>query len=280
MIQAVSQCFTRLTYKAGSIGILITITIVATVLLAPMLIGSSNSQMYTERLEAPSYRHFFGTDHLGRDQLRSIVDGARRSLLVGFAVAIVSGAIGGVLGLASGYLGGWIDLITQRMIDSMMALPLLVLALAIVTVVGPSAIAVTISLAVAFSPLPARVARTGALSIRAEGYVQAARSIGADPLSILIRHVIRNAAGPFVIVVAAQVGTAILSEASLSFLGFAGTGPSLGTLLGGEVQFYMHTAPWLIIFPGLTLGAIVLGVNLMTDGLASAINPSIRRLSS
>ena len=253
-------------------------TLAVLLALAPLAVASPEAQRLDERLEPPSIGHPLGTDQLGRDLLSRVLHGARRSFVVGAAVAAIAGASGGAVGLLGGYTGGRFDLVTQRIVDALMALPLLVLALAIVASLGQSTVAVVLSLAIAFAPLPARVARAAALSLRGEGYVEAAVAIGASPTAILIRHVTRNAAGPWLIVVSAQVGAAILAEASLSFLGLGGgRGASLGAMLAGEVQIYMHVAPWLAAFPGLALALVVLGANLLGDGLDSALRPAARR---
>jgi len=259
----------------GRVGLLLLGVLVLLAVLAPALAGPPDLQDLAERLRGPTVAHPLGTDQLGRDVLSRALHGVRHSLVTGFLVAAASGLLGGAAGLAGGYRGGWLDTLIQRAIDTLMALPLLVLALAVVAALGPSRWGVTIALAVAFTPIAARIARAGARSVRSAGYVQAARTTGAGTTAVLARHVVPNAAGPWLIVVSAQVGAAILAEASLGFLGLGGSGTatSLGAMLGGEAQTYMHGAPWLIVWPGLMLALLVLSANLLGDALAGALDP-------
>ncbi|MBM3957710.1 MAG: ABC transporter permease subunit, partial [Gemmatimonadetes bacterium] len=210
------------------------------------------------------------------DVLSRVLNYARHSLATGFLVAAAAGLLGGLAGLAGGYLGGWADTVVQRLVDALMALPLLVLALAVVAALGPSRWGATVALVVAFVPVPARVGRAGVRPLRTAGYVEAARVSGAGASRVLSRHVLPNAAGPWLIVVSAQVGGAVLAEASLGFLGLGGAGAagSLGAMLGGQAQTYMHAAPWLVICPGAVLVLLVLSANLLGDALAGALDPA------
>ncbi|MEX0761171.1 MAG: ABC transporter permease [Dehalococcoidia bacterium] len=225
------------------------------------------------RLAGPSISHPLGTDHLGRDLLGRVAGAARGSVTVGLSVAAISGIVGGLLGLASGYIGGWLDLVLQRVVDSLMAIPLVVLALAVVAAVGPGRGGVIAALSVAFIPLAARVARSSALSIRQSAYVEAARAMGAGDTAVILRHVLPNAAGPWMVVVSAQVGGAVLAEAALSFLGAAQGGGSLGAMLGREAQTYMYASPWIVVWPGLALALVALAMNLAGDAVADASTP-------
>ena len=266
---------TALRRADGRAGFVLLGLLLVAAVLAPALGGSLDAQELAVRLEGPSITHPMGTDHLGRDMLSRVLHGARHSVSTGFLVAAGAGLLGGLAGLAGGYLGGWVDGLVCRLIDMLMALPLLVLALAIVAALGPSRWGVAVALAVAFSPVTARVARAGARSVRAAGYVAAARVAGAGSAAVLRSHVLPNAAGPWLIVVSTQVGAAVLAEASLGFLGLGGAGASasLGAMLGGEAQTYMHGAPWLVVWPGAVLALLVLSANLLGDAFAGALDP-------
>jgi peptide/nickel transport system permease protein len=222
-----------------------------------------------------------GTDHLGRDLAARLAAAMRGSLAMAGLAALISGAAGGVIGLASGYAGGWVDMAVQRATDGVMALPLIVLALAVVAATGPSKTGIVAALSVAFIPLTARVARASALTLRTAAYVDAARATGATGRHTVMKHVIPGAAGPWAVVVAAQAGGALLAEASLSFLGLAPAGTlSLGGMLGREAQVYMHSSPWIIVWPGLALVLATLSANLIGEGLADLSGwRSLRRVS-
>jgi len=269
----VARAALRRTDGRGGLALLGVLLLAA--IFAPALAGPPDVQELTVRLQGPSVAHPVGTDYLGRDVLSRALHGVRHSLATGFLVAAAAGLLGGMAGLAGGYLGGWLDSLVQRLIDTLMALPLLVLALAVVAALGPSRWGVTAALIVAFAPVNARVAHAGARSLRSAGYVEAARVTGAGNAAVLWKHVLPNAAGPWLIVVSTQVGAAVLAEASLGFLGLGGAGAaaSLGSMLGGQAQTYMHGAPWLVIWPGVVLALLVLSANLLGDALAGALDP-------
>ena len=235
------------------------------------------AQDLAARLSGPGSGHLLGADHLGRDLLARVAEAMRSSIGVAAAAALISGVAGGALGLVSGYARGWLDLSVQRAVDALMSLPLVVLALAVVAATGPTSAGVIAAISVAFTPLTVRVARASAISLRSAGYVEASTAAGAGPAATLLRHVLPNAAGPWAVVVSAQFGGALLAEASLSFLG-AGPRTSLGAMLGREAQVYMHTSPWVVVWPGLALALATLSVNLIGDALAEAFN--VRRQKS
>ncbi len=254
------------------------------VLLVLMVVGPIGNETFgrgdlENSLSGPSWSHPMGVDQLGRDLFARVSEGLRGSLMVGASVAAISGIAGGLLGLASGFWRGWPDLLLQRLTDALMAVPLLVLALAVIAATGPTRAGVIVALSVAFTPLIVRVARSSALTLREAGYVEASWASGASTWHIVWRHLAPNAFGPWAVVVSTQVGGAVLAEASLSFLG-AGPGgsASLGSLLGGEAQTYAFAAPWLIIWPGIVLAAVSIAAILIGDGLAESVSPiSTRR---
>lgn len=263
-----------LSTRSGQSGVALLLGLIALTMLAPSLGASADVQVLPDRLNGPSWSHLFGTDQLGRDMLSRVAEALRGTMWTALLVAAISGLGGGLLGLLSGYLGGWLDLLVQRVVDTVMAIPLLVLALAIVTATGPGRTGVIVALSIAFAPLSVRVARSSAATLRTTDYVQASRLTGAPWWTVLRRHLVPNALGPWIAVVSTQVGGAALAEASLSFLGAGPSGAaSLGGLLGREAQTYMHGAPWLIVWPGITLALLAVSANLVGDSLVEAAAP-------
>ena len=272
MLTGVAVRFTA--SNAARAGFVLIVVLLALMLFGPLGRETSSRGDLENTLSGPSWSHLMGADQLGRDLLARVSEGLRGSLMVGATVAAISGIAGGILGLASGFWRGWPDLLLQRLIDSLMAVPLLVLALAVIAATGPTRTGVVIALSVAFTPLIVRVARSSALTLRESGYVEASWASGASTWHIVSRHLAPNAFGPWAVVVSTQVGGAVLAEASLSFLG-AGPGgsASLGSLLGGEAQTYAFAAPWLIIWPGVVLAAVSIAAILIGDGLAQSASP-------
>jgi ABC-type dipeptide/oligopeptide/nickel transport system permease subunit len=245
-------------------------TLLLFAVIVPLSEPGPDEQALAERLTGPGASHLMGTDQLGRDQMSRIAEAVGGSLATAAVVTLVAGAGGGLLGLASGYLGGKTDLVFQRLVDALMALPLTVAALAVVAAVGATFWSISLAIAVSFAPLSIRVARSSALSARETGFVQYARISGAPAARVITRHFVPLALGPWAIVAASQAGGAILAEAALGFLGAVPPGRiSLGSLLGGEAQTHMYTAPWLIIWPGVALALLGLAANLVGEWLAA-----------
>lgn len=264
---------------AGTGGALLLAALIATGVAAVAAGPDPAAQELGAKFTGPGPGHLLGTDHLGRDVLARVGSALLGSLGVAFAVAVVSGAAGGLTGLASGYAGGWADMALQRVIDALMALPVVVLALAVVAATGPNRTGLIVALSLAFTPLVVRVARASALTLRGAGYAEASRAMGARPAAVVMRHVLPNAIAPWAVVVSSQVGAALMAEASLSFLGVGARGAgSLGSMLGREAQVYMHSAPWTVIWPGLALALAALAANLIGDAAAEAAGrPSGRK---
>jgi peptide/nickel transport system permease protein len=233
---------------------------------------------FAAMMEAPSWAHLLGTDQLGRDIFSRLVFGARTALLVGFSSAVVGGIIGLVLGVTSAYFGGWFDLVFQRVLDVLMAFPLIILALAVVSVFGTGVVNVIIAITVPLVPRCGRVVRASALAVREVPYVDAARALGFSHARIVLRHMVPNVVAPFLILLSAFVGQAILAEASLSYLGLGVQEPvpAWGLMLQGGAEEYATTAPWIAVFPGLAIVLTVLGISLFGDALRDAIDPKLR----
>jgi peptide/nickel transport system permease protein len=229
-------------------------------------------------LAHPDARHWMGTDPFGRDVWSRIIHGARISLAVGIGSTALGSALGVAIGLASGYLSGWVDLIFQRITDILQALPLLVLALIMTAALGPSLPNVIIAIAIPLIPTVARVIRANTLALRELPFVEAAKSIGMSETRIALRHVLPNTLAPLIVLATAQLGSAILTEASLSFLGLGipEPYPSWGRMLSESAAEYVRTAPWLVIFPGIAISLAVFGTNLFGDALRDILDPRQR----
>ena len=229
-------------------------------------------------LSPPSLQFWLGTDDFGRDILSRIIYGARTALFVGFVAAFIGSAAGLVLGVASAYFGGWFDLVVQRIMDIFMAFPLIILALAVVAVLGPGIDKVIIAITIPFIPLCARVVRSSALSIREIPYIDAARACGFSHTRIILRHMVPNVMAPYLIMFTSFVGQAILLEAVLAFLGLGvqEPTPAWGLMLKSGAEEYAESAPWIPIFPGVAISLAVFGFNLFGDALRDAFDPKLR----
>jgi peptide/nickel transport system permease protein len=229
-------------------------------------------------LARPSATHWLGADHLGRDIYSRIVHGARVSLIVGIASTLLGSGLGGIMGLLSGYAGGKVDLVAQRFLDILQGLPLLVLALVMSAALGPSIENVIIAISIPIVPRAARVVRSSVLAIRELQYVEAARALGIRHLRIAFRHVLPNTVGPFIVLCTAQLGSAILVEAALSFLGLGVPEPypSWGRMLSVSAAEYAQKAPHLVLFPGIAISLAVFGSNLLGDALRDTLDPRLR----
>jgi peptide/nickel transport system permease protein len=265
-------------YPLGVIGALIMILFVLTAIfagvVAPMDPLSTNAKA---SLAPPSQTYWIGADMMGRDMLSRMIHGARISLAVALGATCIGSGLGAMLGLASGYLGGWFDLIVQRVAEVMQSLPLLVMALVITASLGPSLTNTIIAIAIPLIPNVARVIRANVLSLRELNYVEAARAIGMRQTRIALVHVFPNTLAPLIVLATAQLGSTILTEASLSFLGLGVPEPypSWGRMLSESAAEYIRSAPWLVIFPGLAISLVVFGANLFGDALRDILDPRL-----
>tara|TARA_Y100001960_G_C14748181_1_gene866855 strand:+ start:398 stop:1300 length:903 start_codon:yes stop_codon:yes gene_type:complete len=229
-------------------------------------------------LMPPDDTFWLGTDQFGRDLLTRIIYGARTALLVGFTCAIVGATLGLVLGVASAYFGGMFDLIVQRIVDVVMAFPLIILALAVVATLGPGTQNVIIAITIPFVPQCARVVRSNALAIREIPYVDAARALGFSDMRIILRHMVPNVMAPYLIMLTSFLGQAILLEASLSYLGMGvqEPTPAWGLMLQGGAEEFAESAPWVAIWPGIAISLAVFGFNLFGDSVRDTLDPKLR----
>jgi peptide/nickel transport system permease protein len=262
----------------GVVGVAIVVIVGLIALFAPWIATFPYQQQNYDALRvAPNLTHLLGTDQFGRDQFSRIVEGARISLLVGFASVIIGTGLGAVLGLFSGYYLGKIDAIVQRLVDIWMSFPDLILALVIVAVFGNTLLNVILAIAATIMPRGVRVIRSSAISLRESDYVIAARTVGASNVRIILRHLMPNTVAPFLIIMSSMFGTAILTEAGLSFLGLGISEPypSWGRMATVAAQ-YTATAPWIVIFPGLAIMITVLGFAFAGDALRDILDPRLR----
>lgn len=260
---------------AASLILLIVFTAIFADVLAPYDPLFTNPVI---RLTPPGWQHFFGTDDIGRDVFSRIIYGARISLWVGLLAVGIGTLAGTIIGLICGYWEGRLDLVLQRFMDALMAIPGLILALAIVSVLTPNTTNAMLAIAVVIIPGNSRIVRGAVLSAKQNPYVEAARALGCRHLHIILRHILPNVTAPILIIASIWLGNAIFIEASLSFLGL-GTQPpvpSWGLMLSSTGRAFMEQAPWLAIFPGLAISLAVLGFNLFGDTLRDIWDPKLR----
>jgi len=263
----------------GTGGALVVLIMIFAAILAPWLAPYDPTANNFEFMhEAPSAAFWLGTDQFGRDLLSRIIYGARTALVVGFVSAFVGGSIGLVLGVASAYFGGRFDLLFQRVMDVFMAFPLIIMALAVVSIFGTGVQNVIIAITIPFIPRCARVVRSSALALRDIPYIDAARACGYSHTRIIMRHMVPNVMAPYLIMITAFVGQAILLEASLSYLGLGvqEPTPAWGLMLQGGAEEYAESAPWIAVFPGLAITIAVFGFNLFGDAVRDALDPKLR----
>lgn len=258
------------------VGAAIVGVILAIAILGPSIVPHDPlAQDLTRQLQGPSLAHPFGTDPLGRDQFARVVHGARLSLGIAALVTVVRLGLGVLVGLISGYLGGWVDESLMRFVDLLFAFPGIVLALVIAGIAGPSLTNVTIALAVVGWGTYARVVRSGVLSIREREYVAASRLAGTGHYRIVVDHIFPNVLGPVIVLATLDTGKVVLATAGLSFLGLGAQPPTpeWGTMIASG-RDYLQTAWWLVNVPGLAIMATVLGFTLLGDGIRDALDPA------
>jgi peptide/nickel transport system permease protein len=243
--------------------------------LAPYGMNETN---VVDRLQSPSVRHWLGTDDLGRDLLSRLIYGARISMTVGVASALLSALVSTAVGLVSGYVGGVFDLVVQRVVDAIMSFPILILVLVVMSLTGTGMIQVIVVMGLRSGIVTSRVARADVMRIKENVYIQAAKVIGSSTAWIMWRHILPNILPTIIVLFATRMPVLILLEASLSFLGFGvpPPAPSWGGMLGGSSLTYMFEAPWMAVWPGLVLAVVVFGVNMLGDGVRDMLDPRMR----
>ena len=263
----------------GTVGGVIVLLLLVVGILANVLAPYGFNDIYVGgRLSPPSGDFLLGTDNLGRDMLSRIIFGARVSMYVGMGASAIATLLAASIGIVSGYLGGKVDTIMQRFVDAWMCLPPLFLILAIIAVVGPGLPQVIIVLGLLFGIGQSRVIRSAVIGIRSNIYVEAARSVGCPTWRILIRHILPNVMAPILIIFTITMGAAIITEASISFLGYGipPPTPSWGGMLSEGGRRYMLMAPWLALWPGLALAVVVYGINMLGDAFRDLLDPRLR----
>jgi peptide/nickel transport system permease protein len=261
-------------------GAILTAFLILLAVLAPVISPHDPlGQDLTARLLGPSRAHLLGTDDLGRDQLSRLLYGARVSLFVGLIAVAISSLLGSLLGLISGYFGGLVDNVIMRLMDAMLAFPAILLALLIVSALGPGLVNTLIALGVSGIPHYARLIRSTVLTVRSREYVLAARALGAGSGRIMFRHVLPNSLAPVLVATTLQTGTVIVGIASLGYLGLGVQPPTpeWGSMLSGSRLLFFQ-APWLLFAPGVAILLAVVGFNLIGDGLRDALDPRLRQM--
>src|SRR5215467_4535364 len=261
--------------RAAVVGLAVVVFFIALAVLAPLLAPYDPiATDWRAVRKPPSALHFFGTDELGRDVLARVIWGARASLMAGLVSVSIAVAVAVPLGLISGYLGGVVDGLVMRVVDAMLAIPFLILAIALAAFLGPNLMNAMIAIGVVQTPIFTRLTRGQALAVKHEDYIEAARAVGNPHRRILVRHILPNILAPISVQATLAVAAAIIAEASLSFLGLGQQppAPSWGSMLNTASHF-LSQAPWMALWPGLAIFTLVLSFNLLGDGLRDALDP-------
>lgn len=264
--------------SSGKIGLVLAVLLILLALLAPVLkpYNPATDRDYLNRLKPPSASHIFGTDNLGRDVFTRVIHGSRISLRVGLIAVAISLVVGTFLGLVAGYFRGWLEIVIGWFTDILLAFPGILLAIAIVAVVGPSLTNAMIAVSITQIPVYIRLTRSVVLSVRELDYIQAANALGAQNRRVLFRHLLPNALPPIIVQATLSIGTATLETAALGFLGLGAQppAPEWGAMLSDAFRGgYALNSPWTMIFPGLFIMITVLAFNLLGDGLRDALDP-------
>jgi peptide/nickel transport system permease protein len=266
----------RLARRAGAVfGFAVVVFFILIALLAPWLAPYDPvATSWSAVRAAPSAAHWFGADELGRDVLSRIIWGTRASILAGVVSVSISLALGVPIGMLTGYLGRWVDALISRVTDAMLACPFLILAIALAAFLGPSLTNAMIAIGISATPIFIRLTRAQVLAAKAEDYVEAARALGNPHLRIALRHILPNIVAPLIVQATLAIAAAVIAEASLSFLGLGQQppAPSWGSMLN-TARNYVDQAPWMAIWPGVSIFLLVLSFNLLGDGLRDALDP-------
>ena len=260
------------------LGLLVVLIFVALAMLAPWIAPQDPiATSWSAIRKAPSAAHWMGTDEVGRDVLSRVIFGTRASLLAGLASVLISLLLGVPIGLAAGFLGGFTDGLISRITDAFLACPFLILAIALAAFLGPSLTNAMIAIGVSATPIFVRLTRAQVINIKVEDYIEAARAVGNPPWRIALRHVMPNILAPLIVQATLAIAAAVIAEASLSFLGLGQQppAPSWGSMLN-TAKNYVDNAPWMAVWPGVSIFLLVLSFNLLGDGLRDALDPRQR----
>jgi peptide/nickel transport system permease protein len=266
----------------GALGGLVLSVLVVVAVFAPQISPHDPIRFdYDHVLTPPGPAFPFGTDNFGRDVLSRVMWGSRTSMYVGVLAVLLGQGGGGLWGVYSAYAGGVVDMVSQRLVDVLMIFPSLVLALTIMSVAGPSLNNVLLAIALSQSPHAIRTMRSAALSVQQSLHVEAARAVGCTNARVVLNHILPNCMAPLLIVATASLGSAILTEASLSFLGLGvpPPSPSWGGMMSGDGRAFMTQAPWMVLFPGIVISLAVFGCNLLGDAVRDVWDPRLRGTS-
>lgn len=261
----------------GSIGFFLISLMIFSALLANFISPYNPVKPnYAVALQGPSFSHWMGTDTFGRDILSRILYGAQTAMLIGFSTSLIGSILGALLGVMGAYFGGKVDLVLQRILDVFMSFPIIIMALAVVAAMGTGTLNLIIAIAIPIIPRVARVVRSSALAVRQTTYIEAASALGSSHSRVIFRHMMPNVMAPFLIMMTAQLGHAIVLEASLNFigLGVAEPTPAWGLMLRSAIDF-AETAPWMGIFPGLAISIAVFAFNIFGDSLRDVLDPKL-----
>ena len=273
------RAWKRLKRRRGAIGgLAVVLLFIAIAVFAPWIAPHDPIETSWSAIrQAPSAAHWFGTDDIGRDVLSRVVWGTRASLLAGVVSVSISLLLGIPIGLAAGFLGGFVDGLISRIVDAFLACPFLILAIALAAFLGPSLTNAMIAIGVSATPIFVRLTRAQVIDIKVEDYIEAARAVGNPPWRVAFRHVLPNIAAPLIVQSTLAIAAAVIAEASLSFLGLGQQppSPSWGSMLNTAKDF-IDSAPWMAVWPGLSIFVLVLSFNLLGDGLRDALDPRQR----
>ncbi len=261
--------------KSALAGLIIVVFFAVLAIAAPILpIADPVATSWSAIRKAPSAAHWLGTDDLGRDILSRMIYGARASLMAGVVSVMIAVVIGVPFGLISGYFGGWVDMVISRITEALLAMPFLIMAIALAAFLGPSLTNAMIAIGLSAMPIFVRLTRGQVLAVKMEDYVEGARSIGLNHIYIMTRYILPNVFAPIIVQATLTVATAIIAEASLSFLGLGqqAPAPSWGSMLNTAKNF-LSQAPWMTMWPGIAIFLVVIGFNLLGDGLRDALDP-------
>jgi peptide/nickel transport system permease protein len=261
--------------RAALVGLVVVLSFIAIAILAPWLAPYDPlATSWSAVRKAPSAAHWFGTDEIGRDVLSRVIYGARASLLAGVVSVSIALSLGIPVGLLAGYAGRWVDALISRITDAMLATPFLILAIALAAFLGPSLTNAMIAIGISATPIFIRLTRAQVLSVKVEDYIEAARAVGNPHVRIAFRHILPNVIPPLIVQSTLAIAAAVIAEASLSFLGLGQQppAPSWGSMLN-TAKNYIDNAPWMAVWPGLSIFLLVLSFNLVGDGLRDALDP-------